>query len=179
MLFAETFAGQNWLITPAALAVNETPPKSISGQKWMLQLSGVVLLGLKGSADSWLRETVIISPSLQGPLDYAINRFSIPKPTGEAGSDYNQSFQVEQWAPFAAISSILDQSQSLNAGFAVDLWRPNPFRQDIDSFSNWPINNLFTGIQVDVGVRDFALLYRVSYNISLLGKIVFSPITVS
>jgi hypothetical protein len=30
------FAGQNWLITPAALAVGENPPASIHDQKFLL-----------------------------------------------------------------------------------------------------------------------------------------------
>lgn len=39
-----TFAGQNWLITPAALAVNEPKPTSISDQIWVLMLSGVAII---------------------------------------------------------------------------------------------------------------------------------------
>ena len=34
------FAGQNWLVTPAALALNEVSPKTIHDQKWLLVLSG-------------------------------------------------------------------------------------------------------------------------------------------
>jgi hypothetical protein len=30
----DTFAGQNWLITPAALALNDVPPHDIHAQKW-------------------------------------------------------------------------------------------------------------------------------------------------
>ena len=40
------FAGQNWLITPAALAVGENPPASIHDQKFLLVLSGVVIANL-------------------------------------------------------------------------------------------------------------------------------------
>ena len=36
-----TFAGQNWLITPVALAVNEPRPPSIVDQKWHIEFSGV------------------------------------------------------------------------------------------------------------------------------------------
>src|ERR1022692_3531284 len=43
------FAGQNWLITPAALAVGENPPASIHDQKFLLVLSGVVIANLEGN----------------------------------------------------------------------------------------------------------------------------------
>ena len=42
------FAGQNWLITPAALAVGENPPANIHEQKFLLVLSGVVIANLEG-----------------------------------------------------------------------------------------------------------------------------------
>jgi hypothetical protein len=38
-----------------------------------------------------------------------------------------------------------------------------------------PINNVFTGINVDVGVRDTdAFILKLSYNITLLGTIAFA-----
>ncbi|HEY6365233.1 MAG TPA: hypothetical protein VI585_10645 [Candidatus Binatia bacterium] len=59
----DTFAGQNWLITPAALAVNEAPPQSISNQRWLLVLSGVAIADLQGNSEAqWLHETLVISP---------------------------------------------------------------------------------------------------------------------
>ena len=171
----KAFAGQNWLITPAATAANESPPKKIQDQKWLLVLSGVAIVDIRGNSTAqWLRETVSIRPDLQGPLHYAINRYAIPTPPGFDGLNYFSRFQVEQWAPFAALSSIYNQGQSINSGFAVDVWRPNPFQTGTDAFSNVPLNNLFSGIQVDVAVRDTdAWLYRLSYNFTLLGKIVF------
>jgi hypothetical protein len=42
------FAGQNSLITLAALAIGEAPPHSIRDQKWLLILSGVVLANQRG-----------------------------------------------------------------------------------------------------------------------------------
>ena len=48
MKFLTNFAGQNWLITPASLAVGERPPASIRDQKWLLVLTGVVLADFKG-----------------------------------------------------------------------------------------------------------------------------------
>jgi hypothetical protein len=81
---------------------------------------------------------------------------------------------VEQWSPFASLSSIFDQDASDNAGFAVDVWRPTPFGQVQDVLTGQLVGNIFNGIDVDVAVRDSdAWIYRVGYNITLLGKIVF------
>ena len=73
-----------------------------------------------------------------------------------------------------SLSAIFNQGQSINSGFAVDAWRPNHFGSGTDVLSNRPVNNLFSGINVDLAVRDTdAWLYRLGYNITLLGKIVF------
>src|SRR5262245_45911123 len=128
-----TFAGQNWLITPAATAANESPPRRIQDQIWLLVLSGVAIVNLKGnSAAQWLHKTVSIRPDLKAPLHYAINKHNIPKPPGFDGLNYFSRFQVEQWAPFAALNSVFNQGQSINSGFAVDVWRPNPFETGRD-----------------------------------------------
>jgi hypothetical protein len=181
MIEVTQFAGQNWLITPAATAANEPPPGQIQNQKWLLVLSGVAIVDLKGTSGAvWLRETVSIRPVLNSALNHAINRYAIPRPPGTEGGNYWTGFQVEQWAPFAALSSIFNQGHSINSGFAVDVWRPNPFGTGIDAFTNAPLNNLFVGIQVDVAVRDTdAWLYRLSYNITLLGKIVFGQVVIT
>jgi hypothetical protein len=181
MIEATQFAGQNWLITPAATAANHAPPANLHEQLWLLVLTGVVIVDLKGnSAETWRRETVSIRPDLNGPLQFAINKFGIPTPPGTNGANYLTRFKVEQWAPFAALSSVFNQNESNNSGFAVDVWRPNPFASAQDSFSNVPHTNLFSGMQVDVAVRDSdAWLYRLSYEITLLGKIAFSPIIIT
>ena len=76
-----TFAGQNWLITPAALAVDEAGPRNISGQKWLLVLSGVAITDFKGNSPAhWLPETLMIRPDVSSPLKYAIDKYSIPSP---------------------------------------------------------------------------------------------------
>lgn len=181
LIEATQFAGQNWLITPAATAANHAPPANLHEQLWLLVLTGIVIIDLKGnSAATWRRETVSIQPDLNGPLQFAINKFGIPTPPGTNGANYLTRFKVEQWAPFAALSSVFNQNESINSGFAVDVWRPNPFASAQDSFSNVPHTNLFSGIQVDVAVRDSdAWLYRLSYEITLLGKIAFSPIIIT
>ncbi|MEN1956583.1 hypothetical protein [Luteimonas changyuni] len=85
---------------------------------------------------------------------------------------------MEQWAPFAALGSMFNEHQSVNSGFAVDRWRPNPF-SPATGFNNVPLDRLFSGIQVDVAVRDTdAWLHRVSYSVVLLGKVRFSPVII-
>ena len=189
MKFLTNFAGQNWLINPAALAVGESAPTSINDQKWLLVLSGVVIADFKGNSSAqWLGETLSFVPDMagtagdlgstsgpiSGPLNWAISHFSIPKPPGSPGTDYLIKFSVEEWAPFAFLSSIFNQNQSINSGFAVDAWRPNHFGSGRDFVTKQPVNNLFSGINVDVAVRNTdAWLYRLGYNITLFGKIVF------
>lgn len=184
MKYLTDFAGQNWLITPAALAVGENPPKSIRDQKWLLVLSGVVIANLKGdNSGQWNHQTVSFTPdmagtddptSTSGPLNWAISQYSIPRPAGSVGTDYLIRFSLEEWSPFVSLASVFDQAQSINAGFAVDEWRPNHFETGTDKVTNQPVNNIFTGINADLAVSDSdAWLYRLSYNITLLGKIVF------
>jgi hypothetical protein len=168
------FAGQNWLIAPAALAANEPPPADIRDQKWLLILSGVVNADLEGnSTNQWLHETLSFAPDMAGPLNYAIDRYSIPQPSTDS-PDFTIKFSVEQWAPYASLSSIYDQDTSDNAGFAVDVWRPTPFTHGPDVLTNQTVSNLFSGVDVDVAVRDTdAWIYRVSYHITLLGRVAF------
>jgi hypothetical protein len=101
-VFLDKFSGQNWLITPAALAVGESRPATILDQKWLLVLSGVVEANLKGNSNAaWLNQTVAFIPgnsvSLgiapnEGPLNYAINHYSIPRPS-QNPKDYTTVFQ--------------------------------------------------------------------------------------
>ena len=181
MIEPSSFAGQNWLITAAAAPVGAPTPTQIKDQTWLLVLTGVAIIDLKGvTASEWRRETVLLQPDLTGPLQYAIDRYGIPTPPGDQGYTYTGEFQVEQWAPFAALSSMLNQHESINSGFAVDLWRPNPFATKTDALSGTPRDRLFTGIQVDVAVRDSdAWIHRISYHITLLGKIAFAPIVIT
>jgi hypothetical protein len=174
------FAGQNWLITPAALAMGEHPPASIHDQKFLLVLSGVVIANLEGNSGSqWLHETLSFIPDMagpqnSGPLNWAVNRFGIPKP---ASQNVSLGFSLEEWAPFASLSSIFNQDQSINSGFAVDVWRPTHFATGTDAFTHLPVGNIFAGIDVDVAVRDTdAWIFRVGYHVTLLGKIVFLTI---
>lgn len=173
MIYLDNFAGQNWLVTPAALAKGQPPPASIHDQEFLLVLSGVVIANLEGNSGAqWLHETLSFIPDIVSPLNWAVSRFSIPTPPNTVS--YSIGFSLEEWAPFASLSSIFNQDQSINSGFAVDVWRPTPFGTGQDAISQQPVGNIFNGINVDVAVRDTdAWIYRVGYNITLLGKIVF------
>lgn len=171
------FAGQNWLITPAALAFGEHPPTNIHDQKWLLVLTGVVAANLKGTSTSqWLNTNLSFLPDMagsggSGPLNWAIAQYGIPKPENQG---YRIGFSVDGWAPFVSLSAIYDQAESIDAGYAIDVWRPNHFGTGIDAFSDAAVGNIFTGVNVDVGVRDTdAWILRLGYNITLRGRIVF------
>jgi hypothetical protein len=179
-----SFAGQNWLITPAALAVNEAKPSSVAEQSWLIQFSGVGILDLKGNNENdWRRETLTIFPDVAAPLQFAINRHAIPVPTSSFGH-VSPAIVVEQIVPYAAISSAFEKvgrpvgipnglPSVADFGFAVDEWRPNPFFSATD-VNNRPVSNIFTGIDVDVAIRNTeAIIHRASYQITIIGKIAF------
>ena len=101
MQYLADFAGQNWLITPAALAVGENPPTHIRDQKWLLVLSGVVIANFKGdNSGNWNQQTVSFIPdmagtddpsSTSGPLNWAISQYSIPKPPVLLGRNFSSA----------------------------------------------------------------------------------------
>ena len=184
MKYLTDFAGQNWLITPAALAVGEQPPKAIRDQKWLLILSGVVIADQRGdNSGSWNHQTVSFIPDMagpddptatSGPLNWAITRYEIPRPPGTVGQQYLVRFSVDEWSPFVSLGSVFDHGASVNAGFAVDDWRPNHFESGTDVFTNAAVSNIFTGVDADLAVNDAdAWIYRLGYNITLVGRIVF------
>jgi hypothetical protein len=167
------YACQNWLITPAALAFGEKPPASIQDQVWLLTASGVVTANLEGNSTSeWRVETLyFLPPTINDALNGAIAKWNIPRPT-----QGNLGFSVEQWAPYVSLSSIYDQAQSIDAGYAVNDWTLDFIPGGTDVLTGLPFNNtLLAALYTDVGVRDTdAWVYRINYNISLLrGRIVF------
>ena len=163
------FAGQNWLITPVAPAINESKQYG-DEQKLLVVLSGVVIIDLVGKGAEWWRQTVRILPNIDPPLNYAIANYNIPTPDEQN----RRWFQVEQWVPHASPSSIFNKEHSVNSGFAVDSWRPSPFLTDTDVITNTSFDKIFNGIEVDIAVSDQdAYLHRLSYHITLLGKIRF------
>ena len=169
-----SFAGQNWLITPAALAQNEARPASILDQRWLIEFSGVGILDLKGNnSNDWRRETLVFFPDVGAPLKFAINQHAIPVPTSTFGT-VSPSIVVEQIVPYVAVSSAFEKSSGgADFGFAIDAWRPNPFFSAPD-VNDRPVSNIFTGIDADVAVRNTnAPMHRVSHHITILGKIAF------
>lgn len=190
MKFLTDFAGQNWLIAPVATAVGEPPPASIHDQRWMIVLSGVVLADQRGdNSGNWNHQTVSFMPdmagpdapgSTSGPLNWAIQRWSMPKPPGAQGSQYLIRFSVEEWSPFVTLNAIFNKGESIDSGFAVDTWRPNSFGTGTNVLTNRPVGNLFSGVNADLAVRDAdAWLFRLGYNITLIGKIVFINVPLS
>jgi hypothetical protein len=172
----ELFPGQNWLITPAALAVNELEPSNIGGQPWLLVLSGIGIVNFNEEsaqvdpADDWTRGTVRIQPDIDSALEYAVHRYSIPVPKTRIKTDGVPVFDADQWVPFAAVSSWLTDRARVPA-FAVEYWKPTHFESIFDVAGN-PLHHVFSGIDVTLAVRE-AIIYRVSYHITLVGKIVF------
>src|SRR6202020_2323775 len=103
---------QNGLIVPAALAVGQAPPKSITEQKWLLVLSGVVIADQRGdNSGGWNQQTVSFEADMgvpgatSGPLNWAIGQYGIPRPTGVAGRDYLVRFALDEWSPFVSLSA--------------------------------------------------------------------------
>jgi hypothetical protein len=153
----------------------------------VLVLSGVVLANRQGNSNAaWLRETVTFLPGnslslglgpSEGPLKYAISHYSIPTPSPDP-RDYDLVFSLEDfsWAPFASLSAIFDQHESINAGYAVEVWRPRHFLRGL-KFPDvtQPIDRIFSGINVDISIQDDdAFILKLGYHITLLGKIAFA-----
>ncbi len=100
MSAAVTFAVQNWIITPEALALGEAPPATIGAQKFILQLTGVANVDLQGTLpNDWTRQTVSIQPDLATPLNWAIAKWGIPTPWSNPinrNRQYSTLFSLEQ-----------------------------------------------------------------------------------
>jgi hypothetical protein len=169
----DDFAGQNWLITPTARATDQSHHQGNQAQGWLVVLTGVVSADIAGnSTNQWLHETVSFTPDLDAPLNFALESHGIPRP--DPSVDYLLRFSLQQWAPFASLSSIYDSDTADNFGAAVDVWRPAPFASGTNALTDQPVGNLFDGINVDLAVRDTdAWLYRLGYSITLIGNIVF------
>ena len=182
MIEVTAYACANWVIAPVALALNEAPPVGIRNQKFLLVLSGVAFVNeFRGeNFVHWRPEKAHIRPPLDAPLGWAVARHQIPTPPGNAGLNYTHQFQVEQHAISAAPNSTHDSGWSAGAGSAVDAWRAHPFETMTDAVTQAPLAGLFAGIQVDLAVmgKD-TLLHRVSYSITLVGRIVFAAVIVT
>ncbi len=183
------FVAQNWAVAPVALAVNEPRPADITKQQWQITLSGVGIVDVKGQGTDWLGKTIVIYPDMNSPMKKIIQHFGVPVPsdtpyvhgsTIHAGDVY-PLFLVEYMVPFVALSSVFDQNTAVNAGFSVNAWRPHQYVTLIDSRpgGNAPtLRTIFNGVDADLAVRDSdAWIHRISYHITLMGKIVFAKST--
>lgn len=164
-----TFACQNWLITPAPAGAGQAPlPRA--DQDWLVVLSGVTNVNMRGdNADNWRRDTITIFPDVETALTDAITKHRLPGPTGSQIAALNLS----QWAPFVAVSAGREKhAGAVDAGYAVEGWRAARFLSATDSNGS-PAFQIFQGIDVDLAVRNnHATFCRVSYNVTLVGKIV-------
>jgi hypothetical protein len=168
------FACQNWIITPVELAGNETP-STIADRRWNIVLTGVVNVKLKGTSEQFLRETVLFRPDVGSAMRFAIQKYNIPTPPHSFGGEVAETvFQIEQYALHATISSTYNEDSAVKSGYAVDLWRLNPSAVSKDAMTNAAINKIFSGLQADVAVSGIGeQLYRLSYHITLIGRIRF------
>jgi hypothetical protein len=175
---------QNWLITPAVnlppatgvTGLSRSKPAAIPGlpgqpppnpdQLWLLVLTGIANIGLAGNPaqiTDWIGETITIAPELQAPLSSALGSVTLAL----------LGFNLEMWAPFVAVSSVTaPDAYSVNAGFAVNDWRPTPFVPTLTDTNGNSVPQVFQGIDVDVSSLATSTLMTVSYNITLLGRIV-------
>jgi hypothetical protein len=154
-----SFDGQNWLITPAA-----SPNGQTNTQFWLVVFSGVAVLPITANETGY---TIQIFPSVDGPVNWAVANYGAPKPVGS-----QLYLRVEQWAPYAAVGSIFDEENSTDAGFDVDIWRPQPFITIKDANTGLEFNQIFQGIQVDITARQTGtMVFRLPYNITLIARI--------
>src|SRR4051812_24472634 len=104
MKLLDNYACQNTVITPLG-----------SGPELLLVLTGIVVADFPGISDEQARHEMLrINPDLSETLLWAINQFNIPWPGGPIISTqfHIPKFQVQQWAPFASLSSIVNQGTS-------------------------------------------------------------------
>ena len=119
---------------------------------------------LEGTCDTCSQQPQNVPPIDPDPK----NPFSPLALVNSAGM--SPVFNADQWVPFAAVSSWLTDRARVPA-FAVEYWKPTHFEPIFDVAGN-PLHHVFSGIDVTLAVRE-AIIYRVSYHITLVGKIVF------
>jgi hypothetical protein len=171
------FQGQNWVITPAALAATEAKP-TIANQKWILVLTGDAIINFGAlSSGPAIYQTVTISPDWSSPLQWAIFQWGIPVPANPSGPPPQPVLSLVEWAPHAATASTLSRdADGSRADFTVDVWRPTPFPKSQPAFPSGTVANMFSGMDVDLSVfTNQATAARISYHITLIGTIAFIP----
>jgi hypothetical protein len=176
----DAFTGQNWLITPAALAFNEAPPQDIYDQKWLLVLTGSLYANFWGTDFDEVPDVKSgqFNPDIASPCNWAISQYAIARPPGVEGTDYFVNFQVENWAPFVSLGGLVDEDSDW-AQTEVINWQPGPFLSETDALNGTSVGNIFNGVVVNCTAADSdARLTLIGYNITLVGKIVFTKIII-
>ena len=142
---AGKFVNPQWIVTP------------LPAGRHLLVLSGVVIIDFWSRQASWHRESLSISPD----RDLALVIASAGVPPAPQG--FAIRFLAEQYSTFGGMNSIFDQDTAVNAGFAVDAFKPT------FDFGT----RLLNGIQLDIAVRDSdAALLRVGYHLTAVGRFV-------
>ena len=201
MKFLDSYAGQNWAIVPIARPPRlPSPPVVIGGttvhdvditpdthadptglpypsnQLWQLTLTGVVFCDIQGSGTSaWRQETVQFRPDMVPALDWAARMIGARVTEGQQYFD----FDTDLWAPHAVPATTYNHGTSNNSGHGVDQWRPAPFGSATDHFGV-SRQHLFGGVRADVVVRDGdAIVHRLAYHVTLVGRLVVNDIVIT
>lgn len=181
MLEPHRYACTNWLITPAAPAVGEPPPADASEQRFLLVLTGAAVVDFEGKAPSfpWTHGTLLIRPDLDTPLQYAILRYGLTTPPGDAGAAWTPEFLVEQCAPFAGLAAFYSPAGKVS-GAACDAWRAHHYETRVEAITSAPLHPVFAGIEADLAERTHGgIIHRVNYHITLVGQVRFAAVIIT
>jgi hypothetical protein len=119
------------------------------------------------------------NPDIVSPCNWAINRYGIARPPGVEGTDYYVNFQVELWAPFVSTGGLAIEEGSDWAEIDLINGQPAPFLSETDALNGDSVGNIFNGVIVNCVVADSdVFLPLINYNITLVGKIVFTKIII-
>ena len=180
MMDVTDLGGQNWLIMPAARAVNEAAPANISRQRWLLVMSGVAVVNMQGktSDDSAARR----DPHPAGHARPAGLRHQPVRHSPAAG---NRRAELRSRIPAQAVVAIRRPQLGLRPGPVGERWFRRRWLAALTVHLRYrrllrrQVNGLFTGIIVSAAARDSdAWPYRVGYKITLTGRIVFTQIII-
>lgn len=164
-----SLTGQNWLITPAVdlPATGTVAGRAGANQLWLLVLTGMGTVSFSNPdhPGEWATEKFTIAPDMLAPLSSVI---STPPPPG-----VQLGFDLLMWAPFAAVSGVTSSdSTSISGGFALDVWQPSPFIPNLLDSAGDPVPQVFQGIDVQISVLSPSEILGLSYDITLVGRIV-------
>jgi hypothetical protein len=125
-----------------------------TGDRTYVGLTGVVLATLRGtSEEQWRGETFRISVSLRNAAV-------------DAGFPSTHWFRAVHWTAFATLSSIFNDEEANDAGWAVNAFR----------LEDPPLLRGAAPLIVETAVRDTdGFILRLGYNIAMLGTFEPSP----